>query len=224
MWKGGEMNVQRWFEPKQQRARPTVEALINATIDELREHGPSGLRQDRVLAASGIAQGSLYHHFGSRDGLIDAAYATVFTRATERVVERVRSALEQSSNIDDLTARLIEIVEYLIGEDHDEARRDAVSVLAAATTRPSLAALVDAEQRRITGDVADIIAELQRFGIVSAQLDPSSVATFIQAFSLGQIVITIDNASPEFATWRATVFAALSGFAVPTDQRDLSNG
>ena len=217
-----EMSGETWFQPKQDRARPTVDALINAAIDELREHGPAGLRQDRVLAASGVAQGSLYHHFGNRDGLIDAAYATVFTRATKRVMDRVRAALEQATSVEDLTAELVEIVDYLIGPDYDGARHDAMAVLAMATTRPSLASLVEAAQHQIAADMGEIITELQRFGILRPELDPRSMALFIQSFALGQVVLSVDSGAPSAETWHATVFTALSGFTTPGHDGELS--
>jgi AcrR family transcriptional regulator len=216
------MSGDSWFQPKQDRARPTVEALINAAIDELREHGPSGLRQDRVLAASGVAQGSLYHHFGNRDGLIDAAYATVFTRATNRVMERVRTALERASSVEDLTAELVEIIDYLIGPEYDGPRHDAVAVLAMAATRPSLASLVEAAQRQIAADMAEIITELQRFGILRPELDPLAVALFIRSFTLGQVVLSVDSSPPSAETWHTTVFTALSGFHTRAHNGGLS--
>ncbi len=208
------MSEEIWFEPKQDRARPTVDALINAAIDELREHGPSGLRQDRVLAASGVAQGSLYHHFGSRDGLIDAAYATVFTRATNQIMERIRRALEHATSVEDLTAELVEIIDYLIGSEFEGARQDALAVLAMVNTRDSLATLVQDAQRKIASDMSEIITELQRFGILQPELDPLSVALFIQSFTLGQVVVSVDSNPPSHETWHNTVFAALSGFTV----------
>ena len=57
------------------RARDTRERLLDAALAVFEEHGWVGYTVHSVIAASGISLGSLYHHFGSMDGLTAALYA-----------------------------------------------------------------------------------------------------------------------------------------------------
>lgn len=48
--------------------------VMKVVLDLHREGGPAAVTIARVREASGVSTGSLYHQFGDRDGLIDAAF------------------------------------------------------------------------------------------------------------------------------------------------------
>jgi AcrR family transcriptional regulator len=52
------------------------QALIDATIAGLDEHGPNGVRMQDICADLGISKALVNYHFGSRDRLIAEAVAT----------------------------------------------------------------------------------------------------------------------------------------------------
>ncbi|QLJ05562.1 TetR/AcrR family transcriptional regulator [Streptomyces sp. NEAU-sy36] len=60
------------MSPKQQRGETTVEQLLDAALRVYAETGEQGLTVAAVTRASGVSLGSLYHHFGSIDGLVNA--------------------------------------------------------------------------------------------------------------------------------------------------------
>ncbi len=204
-----------WYRPKQQRAMATVQALLDATIHELETYGETGLRQERILEASGVAQGSLYHHFGSRDGLIDAAYNEIFIREVDAMVSMVKASISESTENDSMANRSRRAIELMTEPERWESRRKRLLVLAAALKRPGLAKLVAAEQHRITNEIAAVVRLLQVSGVVSQSLDPRSVAAFLQAYSFGQLLMSIDPEPPAVDEWRRVVTFALSGLAAP---------
>lgn len=57
---------------KQQRGEATVEQLLDAALRVYAETGEQGLTVAAITRTSGVSLGSLYHHFGSIDGLLDA--------------------------------------------------------------------------------------------------------------------------------------------------------
>jgi TetR/AcrR family transcriptional repressor of bet genes len=65
--------------PKFRRATPEVrrEALIEATLSCLRQHGHEGASVRRISAAAGVSIGLINHHFPSKSGLIAEAYETL---------------------------------------------------------------------------------------------------------------------------------------------------
>jgi AcrR family transcriptional regulator len=65
--------------PKFQRATPAVrrEALVEATLQSLREHGYEGASIRRISAAAGVSIGLINHHFKSKAELIAAAYESL---------------------------------------------------------------------------------------------------------------------------------------------------
>ncbi|GGT94131.1 MULTISPECIES: TetR/AcrR family transcriptional regulator [Streptomyces] len=60
--------------PKQQRGEVTVDRLLTAALQVYAESGRQGFTVNAVTAASGVSLGSLYHHFGSFDGLAAGLY------------------------------------------------------------------------------------------------------------------------------------------------------
>src|SRR5271155_1917867 len=65
--------------PKFRRATPAVrrEALVEATLRCLKEHGHEGVSVRRISAAAGVSIGLINHHFPSKSGLVAEAYETL---------------------------------------------------------------------------------------------------------------------------------------------------
>ena len=85
----GDGNVTRTFrrlDPDRQRA------VLRAILEEAAEVGPAALNIKRVAARAGVAVGSLYAYFGSRDGLLDFAIA-LSTRYSQDMFDAVRPYL-----------------------------------------------------------------------------------------------------------------------------------
>ncbi|MGW4721854.1 TetR/AcrR family transcriptional regulator [Streptomyces sp. NPDC004291] len=78
--------------PKQQRGEATVERLLTMALQVYAESGHEGFTVHAVTRASGISAGSLYHHFGSFDGLAAALYA----RCMKQLFEQMGTALTRS--------------------------------------------------------------------------------------------------------------------------------
>lgn len=55
---------------KQQRGAATVEQVLDAAARLYAESGEAGLTVARLTAATGVSSGSVYHHFGSLDGVL----------------------------------------------------------------------------------------------------------------------------------------------------------
>ncbi|MGW0349939.1 TetR/AcrR family transcriptional regulator [Streptomyces anthocyanicus] len=60
------------MSPKQHRGEVTSDLLLDAALRVYADAGEQGLTVSAVTRASGVSLGSLYHHFGSIDGLVNA--------------------------------------------------------------------------------------------------------------------------------------------------------
>jgi AcrR family transcriptional regulator len=64
-------------EPPRRRGRPPSggrEAILEATLAILREHGIANLTSREVAARAGVSDASVYYHFGDRAGLLQAVF------------------------------------------------------------------------------------------------------------------------------------------------------
>jgi len=69
--------------PKQQRAKVTVAAILEATIRILEQEGSDATTTSRVAEVAGVSVGTLYQYFANREAILDALQDREFERATE---------------------------------------------------------------------------------------------------------------------------------------------
>src|ERR1051326_7572602 len=58
--------------PSQDRAKATVDALLDATQKVLKKEGYDGTTTNKIAARAGVSVGSLYQYFDSKDQLVIA--------------------------------------------------------------------------------------------------------------------------------------------------------
>jgi len=75
------------MSPKQERGFETADRLVAAALDEYARHGTFTVQS--VTGASGVSLGSLYHHFGSLDGLCAALYSRCMGELLDSLAEAV---------------------------------------------------------------------------------------------------------------------------------------
>jgi len=98
------------LSPQDRRA-----ALVDVTIPLLREHG-AGLTTRQVAEAAGIAEGTVFRAFASKEDLVQACATAVFD--TTDVIEQLR-AIDRSLSLDDRLVAAVAVmqahVERIIG-------------------------------------------------------------------------------------------------------------
>jgi AcrR family transcriptional regulator len=101
--------------PKPRRRRRTPESarreILDAAERQLMKKGPDGLRLQSIAADLGISHSSILHHFGSRDGLLDALSLDAF-----HVLERDLKKALDSPPEDDSASDLFEKIARILGE------------------------------------------------------------------------------------------------------------
>lgn len=78
--------------PKAPRAEATRQRVLDAALAIYTAHGHEGFNVHAIVAESGVSLGSLYHHFGSMDGLAAALYARSMSRLLECIAAAVSGA------------------------------------------------------------------------------------------------------------------------------------
>jgi AcrR family transcriptional regulator len=74
------------------------EAIFEATVAVLSEHGVEGMTMDRVATAAGVAKGSLYNYFRNKRDVLEFVYAKMIDPIFEDLVQTVatdRPAIEK---------------------------------------------------------------------------------------------------------------------------------
>jgi AcrR family transcriptional regulator len=108
---------------KQRRGEATADRILAAALDLYAGEGQKGLTMTGVMAASGVSSGSLYHHFGSLEGLATALY----NRCLADLLDAVSAAVEHTRTARTGVKAMVEA--YLRFADDHRAAADVVHAL-----------------------------------------------------------------------------------------------
>jgi AcrR family transcriptional regulator len=109
----------RKARPELPRKRRTAEEARAAILDSaeklLAAEGPAGIRLQEVAADAGMSHPTILHHFGSREGLVEAVVARALESLHAQLLDAVRSSPQGT---DQLTALLDGCYEALSARGH----------------------------------------------------------------------------------------------------------
>lgn len=86
--------------PRPARTSATKQKLFDAALRLVGERGAAGVTVDEIAAEAGVAKGTVYYNFGSKDGLVDA----LLRHGVELLAARLRGAEEVEDTFQALEA------------------------------------------------------------------------------------------------------------------------
>jgi AcrR family transcriptional regulator len=160
-------------------AEVTRARLIDASIERFAADG-LGASFDVVAADVGVTKGALYHHFGSKEGLLEAVYKEAVRRHADRVVE----ASATGTGRERLLA-LIDASARLYGSGTPFYRLLVSLHIAAGMERPALADTSRRVQRAQREFMIDLVREGQHDGSIRPGVDAEAVGLTVNAALAG---------------------------------------
>jgi len=133
-------------QPRQTRARHTVETIIEASARILEEQGHGGFTTNAVAELAGVSIGTLYQYFPDKNALLGALIA----RETACLVEEAEAA-------------------SLMETGHEALGTLAKAAVRHQVRRPRLARLLDFEEARLPSDAATQLVR-SRFTAILAEI------------------------------------------------------
>jgi len=189
---------------------PTAARLIQTTSEMLDGSNPQHIRIDDVLAVSGVAKGSLYHHFGDFPALLEATLVYRFGKFVDETIAIMDNYARAPASKEEFWERMHEVT--LLTQDPERAHRRAERAraigMAASSERFSKALAV--EQDRLTETLATLVRDSQAKGWVNSALDPMAIAVFLQAYTLGRAVDDIASTPVDPEAWNSLIRAVVA--------------
>lgn len=199
-------------QPVQARAESTVATVIEATIRAIEAGGEASVRIDDILNETGISKGSLYHHFGGREGLIAAARVTQFSRFVAEDAKNIRDTLTKTNTIEEFIAATSSLVELGDNLERERARHNRLSVIASSYGRPDLRDSLALQQHSHTETIAEAVRYGQQRGWIRSDVDARALAVFVQGYNLARVLLDIDTEPVSSSDWDHVVRVALGSF------------
>ena len=185
----------------------TRRLLINVAIRHLSLYGWEGTQLPSIVDEVHVAKSSVYHYFGSREGLLAAAAAEQYRRTLlaedARVVDDARACQTEQEFLSFVERELLRVATDPMTI---AARKDRVIVAAAALSRDELAVDVASAQRVFVDAMAEIICDAQQRGLINSTVNPTSYASWLHGMTLGRTLT--DSSCSDPLNWLAVAVPA----------------
>ena len=133
----------------------TRERLLKATATAIDKGGEGAVRIRDLTKSCNITAPSIYHFFGSREGLIDEAQAFRFSRGQLQLGEAFTSAVHTCKNKTQFVELAHRFLATMFSLDRRAVRNTRLNVLGNAVNRPDLSkelAQVQEESNKVVGE------------------------------------------------------------------------
>ena len=194
------------------RGQETIAKLLEVTISELDRVGLARIDIDSLLRKSKISKGSLYHHFGSKNGLLAAAEAQQFMKYLKREGETFRKLIEDCKSKQkfiDLVAAVMKITRL---EANVAFRKKRVRAIAMSFNDENLAQVLKNAQIEVTQYLAGSFQIAKDRGWVKPDTDLMALSYWIQGVFIGHIMLDITEQTEHEDAWGQVAFQALQPF------------
>jgi AcrR family transcriptional regulator len=196
---------------KQNRSAPVMQAVLDAVGERLMKADESLIRIPEICEATGVNYGSVYHHFGSREGVIDAAYHQMFTKLAEEDLATLQLVSVSSQTFEEYLVAMQGLIGTFASSDVRRARRALrARIVAASMMRPELRELIGTTQSRLTNELQTIVEYGQQREWLNRELSAHAVAVLIQVLLVGRTLDDVSATPIDNAEWEASMAILLS--------------
>ena len=180
---------------------PARDRLIATVSDMLDGAHPQDILVEDVLRESGVARGSLYHHFHDFPELIETTLLKRFSQGVDFDISMMEQLVSTCESSDEFWSR----IDAYSAEAQDPARAhrraERSRIIGLAESSDRFRVLLSAEQERLTNTLADAISRVQAKGWVRSDLSARAIAVFIQAYTLGRAVDDVAETQIDPEDW-----------------------
>lgn len=180
----------------------TKERLLEAAIAVIDEDGVKGIRIRDIAAAAGVREPSVYHFFGSRDGLVEAALAERFNIHLSEMFQSFNSGLVDCRTQDDFVALVKEVLEKTFADNRAKVRSIRADIIGSAQSRPRLKQAINEAMLGSYAEFNRYIEAAQIRGWVNPALDGTTFAAWITGVLNGRVYIEMNPDAYNFAAWQ----------------------
>lgn len=181
----------------------TKEKLLEAAIQAIDLGGVKAIRVRDIAAQAGVKEPSVYHFFGSKEGLIEAAQAQRYTRGLLELTQVFDSMVRKSADKAEFVSTIRTVTGAIFAHDREIVRAVRADVLGSAMSRPALKDAVAQAQRSSHELLHSTLTFAKSKGWVREELDTMAFAVWYTGMVNGRLVLEIDptQCSPE--AWNA---------------------
>ena len=179
----------------------TRERLLKAAAATIDKGGEGAVRIRDLTKSCDITAPSIYHFFGSREGLIDAAQAYRFSRGQRQLSDAFASAIHTCKSKTQFVELAHRFLETMFAPDRRVIRNSRLNVLGNAVNRPALSkelALVQDDSNKVVGES---LGYAQTKGWVRDDFNTEMFAAWLNGMVNSRRLIEMNGTHPLSDEW-----------------------
>lgn len=182
---------------------PTQQKILDETIRIIEASGEASVRVHDIEVAVGVTAPSIYHFFGSREGLVVAAQAERLLRSLDDFNDMSVVILSRVSNRAELREAVSEILALIYEPSRSVSRQQRIFALGSAEGRPDLAVAIGEAARSFLHRLAASFQTYKDKGWIRQDLDLEAFMQWLAGQILGRIYIEIGREPEAHPAWDA---------------------
>ncbi len=194
------------------RGRATAAKLIEFAAKELDKVGPVKFDIDSVLRKSKISKGSLYHHFGSKNGLLVAVETQQFIKYLDEQNTLLRNLVETRKSASDFLTLMTRVMEISGLRENRDLRKKRIRAIAVAAHDRDLSEFIKTEQIKGSLYLAQTLQIAKDRGWIKPDVDVLAASYWIQGLFMGHIMLDITDIKDLDKAWNSISVDAIRSF------------
>ena len=170
---------------------PTQQKILDEAIRIIEASGEASMRVHDIEVTVGVTPPSIYHFFGSREGLVIAAQAERLMRSLEEFNAMSVVIMSRVSNRAELREALNEILGLIYDPSRSVSRQQRLFALGSVEGRPDLAVVIGEAARDFLHRLAASFQSFQDKGWIRSDLDLEAFIQWLAGQILGRVYIEI---------------------------------
>lgn len=183
---------------------PTVnsrDVILSLAMKAIDEGGEASLRVKKIADDAGTAVTSIYHFFGSREGLVEAAQTARFEAGYAEGRRMVREAAQSLDTREEFASLVEKVLRDLFSGRHNYNRLRRINVVGSAVARPELLEAINDSQRLWLTELVEGLLIAQQRGFIAPDADVATAATWHLITVNGFAAIEGDSTGADVGKW-----------------------
>lgn len=195
-----------------QHTAPTARDRILQRAIEVVEHGGEGaIRVNDIARECDASITSLYHYFGSRDGLIEKVQAARYADFSTRDLDHFAKMVAKCRSANGFKILVVNTLKIFFSDfERAHIRHKRLEILGSAAHRPSLAKELGKSQMAYNKRLGDILDVAQSKGWIRPDIDVQAFAGFFMGIMNARVVIEVGDQDINGDAWNKLALSSIT--------------
>jgi AcrR family transcriptional regulator len=183
------------------RTKSIRQGILDLAIATIDDGGEVAIRVNDMAAKAGVTVPTLYRHFGSRDGLVEAAQTQRFYETQFVDFSVLSASLAKCENQNDLRKTIRQVLLSHFETDRWDIRQVRLNALGAGYARPELLMSLALAQNQVALGITELLRPFQERRWIRTEIDLAATVYWFMGQILGRVLVEMGDSPVSQKKW-----------------------